>query len=93
VRPGLRALQGAPPLPPRAPARLAQPVRRAADRDQAVRVTLEPGADGVAVARPTGPQGSHLLSSLLGADGLAMVPAGEGELAAGERVEVERIAP
>jgi molybdopterin molybdotransferase len=89
VRPALRALQGAPPLPARAPARLAQAIRRAADRDQAVRVTLEPGADGVAVARPTGPQGSHMLSSLLGADGLAIVPAGEGELAAGERVEVE----
>ena len=43
--------------------------------------------------RPTGPQGSHLLTSLLGADALALVPLGEGEVAAGEPVAVERIAP
>jgi molybdopterin molybdotransferase len=41
------------------------------------------------VAETTGEQGSHMLTSMLGADGLAMIAPGEGELAAGERVEVE----
>ena len=40
-------------------------------------------------ATPTGPQGSHVLTSMLGADALAIVPRGEGELAAGDEVEVE----
>jgi molybdopterin biosynthesis enzyme len=42
-------------------------------------------------ARPTGPQGSHQLYSMVGADGLAVIPAGEGELPAGAPVEVEPI--
>jgi molybdopterin molybdotransferase len=42
-------------------------------------------------ALPTGPQGSHQLSSMLGADALAIVPRGEGEIAAGVEVEIERI--
>jgi molybdopterin molybdotransferase len=89
VRPALRGLQGADPLPARAVAVLAEPIRRSPDREQAVRVALEPGEDGVPRARPTGAQGSHMLSSLVGADGLAMVPPGEGELEAGARVAVE----
>jgi molybdopterin molybdotransferase len=40
---------------------------------------------------PTGPQGSHVLSSLLGADALAIVPRGEGELAAGTEVLLEPV--
>jgi molybdopterin molybdotransferase len=64
---------------------LGQPVRRNPHRTQAVRVTLE--YDGTsALAIPTGPQASHIVTSLVGADALAMVPAGEGELAAGARV-------
>ena len=30
---------------------------------------------------PNGPQGSHILTSLVGADALAMIPPGEGMLA------------
>jgi molybdopterin biosynthesis enzyme len=30
-----------------------------------------------------------VLTSMLGADALALIPSGEGELAAGERVEIE----
>jgi molybdopterin molybdotransferase len=37
----------------------------------------------------TGPQGSHMLTSMLGAGGLAMVGPGEGEAPPGTRVEVE----
>jgi molybdopterin molybdotransferase len=76
--PALRALQGAEPLPPRRRARLAEPVRRLPDREQAVRVRVVERPDGP-VATPTGAQGSHRLSSMLGAGALAMVAAGEGE--------------
>jgi molybdopterin molybdotransferase len=40
-------------------------------------------------AEPTGPQGSHVMSSMLGARALAIIPAGERDLAPGERVQIE----
>ncbi len=46
-------------------------------------------ASGTPWAIPTGPQGSHQLTSMLHADGLALVPAGEGELPTGTEVTVE----
>jgi molybdopterin molybdotransferase len=89
VRPALAALQG------RAPERLleseavlATAVPRNPDREQAVRVRLE-RENGRLVATPNGPQGSHIVTSLLGADALALISAGEGELAAGETVPLE----
>jgi molybdopterin molybdotransferase len=87
ARPALRALQGAEP-DRRGEAVLDEAIARSPRRDQAVRVRLDPGPDGWH-ARPTGDQGSHVLTSMLGAGGLALVAAGEGELAPGERVEVE----
>jgi molybdopterin molybdotransferase len=84
VRPALAALQGASAVPERLRAVLAVALPRHADRDECVRVRLHDGR-----ATPTGPQGSHQLSSMLGADGLAIVPRGEGELPAGAEVEVE----
>jgi molybdopterin molybdotransferase len=86
ARPALAALQGAAAAPERTTARLAVAVPRNPGRDECVRVSLRDG-----LATPTGPQGSHQLSSMLGADGLAIVPAGEGELAAGSPVTVERV--
>jgi molybdopterin molybdotransferase len=88
ARPALLALQGAPPTAPRAEATLAAPVAAIAAREQAVRVRLEPGPEGW-LATPTGEQGSHQLTSMLGAGALALIPRGEGELAVGERVTVE----
>jgi molybdopterin molybdotransferase len=44
-------------------------------------------AEGVLKVRPTGPQGSHRLSSVAGANALAVVPNGEG-IGAGERLQV-----
>jgi molybdopterin molybdotransferase len=88
ARPALLAMQGASPDAVRVTARLARAVPRNPDRDEAVRVRLEEAADGRRAA-PTGEQGSHQLTSMLGADGLAMISAGEGEVAAGELVEVE----
>ena len=89
ARPALAALQGGAPGAPRSEARLEGPIRRNPEREQAIRVRLVQSEDGP-VARPTtGAQGSHVLTSMLGADALAFIAPGEGEAAAGERVEVE----
>ena len=88
VRPALRALQGGYPGSARSTAVLDGPVGANPDRDQAVRCRLRIADDGWH-AEPTGPQGSHVMSSMLGAGALALVPAGERDLAAGERVVIE----
>jgi molybdopterin molybdotransferase len=88
VRPALRALQGADPSARQASAVLDEPVPLSPKREQAIRVRLRAGEDGWH-ATPTGPQGSHVLTSMLGAGALAFVPTGDGELPAGTRVEVE----
>jgi molybdopterin molybdotransferase len=89
VRPALAALQGrAPERLLEAEAVLATPVPRNPDREQAVRVRLE-RQNGRLLATPNGPQGSHIVTSLLGADALALISAGEGEIAAGETVALE----
>jgi molybdopterin molybdotransferase len=87
VRPALAGLQGADPGARRASATLDEAVERNPRREQAVRVRLTHAEDGLH-ALTTGEQGSHMLTSMLGADGLALVAAGEGEAAAGDRVEV-----
>ena len=86
ARPALARLQGAAAPPPRLRARLAVALPRHPERDECVRVRLEDGR-----ARPTGPQGSHQLSSMVGAQGLAVVPRGAGELEAGAVAEIEAI--
>jgi molybdopterin molybdotransferase len=86
VRPALAALQGRPEERLlESEAVLGTAVRRNPDREQAIRVRLE-RRNGALVATPNGPQGSHIVTSLLGADALAFVPAGEGELEAGATV-------
>ncbi len=70
--------------------RLAVPVARNPNREQALRVRLD-RTDGAVLATPNGPQGSHLISSLLGADALAFIPPGEGELPAGASVVLEEL--
>jgi molybdopterin molybdotransferase len=82
--PALAMLQGADPRPRVRRARLGEAVPRHADRDECVRVQID--AEGVATL--TGPQGSHVLSSLLHADGLAVIPRGEGLLEVGSAVDV-----
>ncbi len=86
ARPALSVLQGRDGRPQRGRAVLGAPVRRQRSREDCVRVRLDDGR-----ALPTGPQGSHQLSSMLGADALAIVPRGEGDLAAGTEVVIERI--
>jgi molybdopterin molybdotransferase len=88
VRPALAALQGADPSATRGEAVLDRPVPRNPRREEAVRVRLRPEGDGWHAA-PTGEQGSHMMTSMLGADALAFVASGEGEIPAGERLEIE----
>jgi molybdopterin molybdotransferase len=89
VRPALAALQGADPSITRTAARLDQAVARNPRREQAVRVRLAAGDDGWRVSPTKGAQGSHVLTSMLGANALALIAPGEGEASAGELVEVE----
>jgi molybdopterin molybdotransferase len=92
ARPVLRALAGH--RDPRAHrvarARLAEPVTKATQRRAFLRVVLEPDGARPAgrLARLAGGQGSHVLSALAMADGLAVVPEGVPGLPAGAEVEV-----
>jgi molybdopterin molybdotransferase len=91
VAPALAALQGARPEPlARGEAVLGGAVSRNPHREQALRVRLE-RRDGSTVALVNGAQGSHMMSSLLGADALALIPPGEGELAPGTTVTLARL--
>ena len=88
VRPALRALAGAPPEHDETMATLTADVPRLPQRDQAVRCALVLGDAGW-LATPTGPQESHVLTSMLGADALAVIAAGSGSAPTGERVRVQ----
>jgi molybdopterin molybdotransferase len=87
VRPALGALQGRHTADAVGRGRLAQAVRRNPVRDQAIRVRLA-AHGGTPEVEPNGPQGSHVVTSLVGADALAIIPQGNGELAAGELVDL-----
>ncbi len=89
ARPAIAALQGLGNDPaPAAEAELGEPVARHRERELAISVRIE-RRGGRAIAWPNGPQGSHLVSSLLGADALAFIPQGEGEQPAGSIVTLE----
>jgi molybdopterin molybdotransferase len=88
ARPALRALAGADPADTRVRAILDAPVSLNPRREQALRCRLETRDDGWHVT-PTNAQGSHVLTSMLGAGALALVRRGEGALEPGERVDVE----
>ena len=91
VRPALRALQGdASPGPNYATARLAASVRRNAARDELVRARTARDGDET-VLEPVSGQESHMIARAAGADALVLVPAGEGEVAAGELVRYLRL--
>jgi molybdopterin molybdotransferase len=86
VRPALLALQGASANGDGTEvAELATHVRRNPAREQAITVRVERDG-GRTIAVPNGRQGSNLISSLLGAEALVMIPAGTGELEAGSQV-------
>jgi len=91
ARPALAALQGAQAEPALdSEAQLGVAVARDRTRERALRVRLERHS-GATLAVPNGPQGSHILTSLAGADALALIPPGEGELAAGTTIMLEHL--
>jgi molybdopterin molybdotransferase len=87
-RPAIRAMCGVDPARDRAHAILDEDLPKKPGRAHAVRCSLELRDDGWH-ARSTGAQGSHVLTSMLGADCLAILPTAAGDMPAGERVEVE----
>lgn len=89
ARPALDALLGAVPEQARpSEARLEVDVKRNPEREQALRVRLRM-RDGVPMVLPAGAQGSHVFTTLLSADYLAIVPRGQGVLEAGQLVRLE----
>jgi molybdopterin molybdotransferase len=90
VRPALRALLGAQPRRDRARAVLDEDYTKQPGRAHAVRCRLELRDDGWH-ARSTGAQGSHILTSMLGADALAIIPSAAERVRSGERVDIELI--
>jgi len=88
VRPALIAMAGGDPATRRVTARLGAAYEKPTDRAHAVRCRLEVDERGW-VAWPLPRQGSHVLTSMLAADALALVPTETASLAAGDAVEVE----
>ncbi|HEU5151585.1 MAG TPA: gephyrin-like molybdotransferase Glp [Iamia sp.] len=93
ARPALQKLAGRPNLDGlRTTARTGAALGRRPDgKDHYVRVALAP-VDGVLMATPVAAQGSHQLWATAQADGLAVVPDGDG-IGAGEDVEVLVLTP
>ena len=85
VAPALAALQGAAHTSAAGHAKLGAAVRRSTRREQAIRVRLE-RRDGSLIAIPNGAQGSHVVTSLVGADALALIAPGEGTVEPGTAV-------
>ncbi len=88
VGPAIRAASGRAGEPAPASARLGAEVRSLPARDQYLRCRLQLRADGCEAVPTSERQGSHILASMLGAECLAVIPAGRGTVAAGEQVEV-----
>jgi len=88
ARPALRRMLGAADARRRATAALTEPYAKKPGRAHAIRVRLELADDGWR-ATPTKAQGSHVLTSMLGADALAFLPADAGDFDAGALVEFE----
>lgn len=88
ARPALLVAAGEQPQARRAVAKLAEDVDKEPGRVQAVRCRLSLKDDGW-WANPTGPQASHVLTSMLAAEAFAMIPAGDGTLGAGTEITIE----
>ncbi len=88
VRPAIRAMLGTADDPKAATAILDTDYDKVPGRAHMIRCRLELRDDGWH-ATPTKDQGSHVLTSMLGADALAIVPSASGPVAAGERLRIE----
>ncbi|HVK02850.1 MAG TPA: molybdopterin-binding protein, partial [Armatimonadaceae bacterium] len=86
VRPVLRRLAGhADVVRPRAVATLTDDLPHTPGRREFVRARVEwRASDGVCLAAPTGAQGSHRLSSMVGANALLVAHEDHGDYRAGE---------
>ncbi len=91
ARPALRALAGAQPDDTSGTAVLDEPLPRNAGRDEVVRCRVRAADDGWHVSPTRDDQSSHVLTSMLAAEAFAIIRAGEGSVAAGERVPIELI--
>jgi molybdopterin molybdotransferase len=88
VQPALRSMLGLPPYGPRLSAVMDIDYEKPRGRAHAVRARLRAQADGWH-AKPTGAQGSHVLTSMLAADALVLLPSDSTGARAGERVQIE----
>jgi molybdopterin molybdotransferase len=86
VRPSLLALQGAAdPGPLYRRGQLTAKIRRNPSRDELARARTRRDGDAT-LLEPLSGQESHMIARAAGADALVLVPAGDGELAAGDVV-------
>jgi molybdopterin molybdotransferase len=90
VAPALRALQGAAGNLPLETASIDVDYEKRAGRAHAIRCRLASSDDGWH-ASPTGPQGSHILTSMLAADALLIVPSETTSVKAGTRLAMVRL--
>lgn len=88
ARPALAALSGADPSRTRVTATFDADYSKRPGRAHAVRCRLDAGTDGWHV-RPTKEQGSHVLTSMLGTQALALLERDRGDVSAGETVTAE----
>jgi molybdopterin molybdotransferase len=85
VRPAIRAMMGHPlPFRRAVPVRLAEPVTLRPRLQHFLRAVVTEGAEGAEV-RLTGPQGSGILTSMVKANALLIIPEGQFETPAGAR--------
>ena len=89
ARPALRALQGLDPLSGRTFAALATAYRKKPGKAHYLRCRLELTEEGWRAHLTRESQGSHVLTSMLGAEALAVIPADCERVEAGERIEIE----
>jgi molybdopterin molybdotransferase len=92
VAPAIAALQGARPRDGALTAVLDVDYEKSPGRAHAVRCRVVSRGDGWH-ATPTDPQGSHVLSSMLRADALAIIPSQATHVRAGSRVQIEPLRP
>ena len=93
VRPALWQMMGASPEDPQVQcpmlqARSSEAIRKKPGRTEYQRAIVSRGADGSLQVRTTGQQGSGVLSSMVQANGLMVLPHGQGNIAKGDVVEV-----
>ncbi|MGP1684597.1 MAG: molybdopterin molybdotransferase MoeA, partial [Giesbergeria sp.] len=89
VRPALLRMMGCTrAAPPLLRARSAESIRKKPGRTEYQRGLVRSGADGQLEVRITGNQGSGVLSSMVQANGLIVLPHDSGNVAAGDVVEV-----